>query len=205
MAQKHKLHFDTLQLHAGQSPDPTTNACAVPIYATSSFVFNDTQHGADVFALRTSGNIYSRVTNPTNAVFEQRIAALEGGVAATAVSSGQAAQFLTIATLCKAGDNIVSSVSLYGGTYNQFKVLMPRLGIHTHFVQSNDPEEFRKAIDENTKLIYVESIGNPQFIIPDFRALADVAHEAGIPFVVDNTFGAGGYIVRPIEYGADIV
>jgi len=200
-----KLHFDTLQLHAGQSPDPTTNARAVPIYATCSYVFNDTDHGADLFALRASGNIYSRIMNPTNDVFEQRIAALEGAAAATVVSSGQAAQFLTIATLCQAGDNIVSSSNIYGGTYNQFKVLFPKLGINTHFVQSNNPEDFRKAIDEKTKLVYVESIGNPGFNVPDFKALADVAHEAGIPFIVDNTFGAGGYVVKPIEHGADIV
>ncbi|KAI9482715.1 MAG: Cys/Met metabolism PLP-dependent enzyme-domain-containing protein [Benjaminiella poitrasii] len=205
MTLEHKFHFDTLQLHAGQSHDPSTNARAVPIYATSSYVFNDTDHGANLFALKASGNIYSRIQNPTNDVFEKRIAALEGGVTATAVSSGQAAQFLTIATICKAGDTIVASSSLYGGTYNQLKVIFPRLGIHTKFVESNDPEAFKKAIDENTKLIYVESIGNPQFSVPDFKALADIAHEAGIPFVVDNTFGAGGYIVRPIEHGADIV
>ncbi|CAO3636352.1 unnamed protein product [Mucor hiemalis] len=204
-ADEHKFHFDTLQLHAGQKPDPTTNARAVPIYASSSYVFDSTDHGADLFALRASGNIYSRIMNPTTDVFEQRIAALEGGVAATAVSSGQAAQFLTIATLCQAGDNIVSSSSLYGGTYNQLKVVFPKLGIHTKFVTSEDPEDFRKAIDENTKLIYVESIGNPLFRIPDFEKLAAVAHEAGIPLVVDNTFGAGGYVVKPIEHGADIV
>ncbi|KAI9273214.1 Cys/Met metabolism PLP-dependent enzyme-domain-containing protein [Helicostylum pulchrum] len=203
--EERQYHFDTLQLHAGQKPDPTTNARAVPIYATSSYVFDSTDHGADLFALRASGNIYSRIMNPTNDVFEQRMAALEKGVAATAVSSGQAAQFLTIATICQIGDNIVASSSLYGGTYNQLKVVFPKLGINTKFVQGVDPEEFRKAIDENTKMIYVESIGNPQFSIPDFRALADIAHEAGIPLVVDNTFGAGGYIVKPIEHGADIV
>ncbi|KAI7906224.1 Cys/Met metabolism PLP-dependent enzyme-domain-containing protein [Cokeromyces recurvatus] len=202
---EHKFHFDTLQLHAGQLPDPTTNARAVPIYATSSYVFNNTEHGADLCALRANGNIYSRIQNPTNDVFEKRMAALEGGVAATAVSSGQAAQFLTITTICKAGDNIVSSSRLYGGTYNQFKVTFPRLGIQTKFIESNDPEAFKEAIDVNTKLIYVESIGNPQFSVPDFKRLADIAHAAGIPFVVDNTFGAGGYIVRPIEHGADIV
>ncbi|KAI8884626.1 O-acetylhomoserine ami [Backusella circina FSU 941] len=205
MSEERQFHFDTLQLHAGQSPDSATNARAVPIYATSSYVFNSTDHGADLFALRDSGNIYSRIMNPTNDVFEQRIAALEGGVAATAVSSGQAAQFLTVATLCKAGDNIVSGASLYGGTYNQFKVVFPRMGIETKFVDSNDPQAFKRAIDANTKLLYVESIGNPQFCVPDFKALAEVAHEAGIPLVVDNTFGAGGYIVRPIEHGADIV
>ncbi|KAI8380353.1 Cys/Met metabolism PLP-dependent enzyme-domain-containing protein [Blakeslea trispora] len=205
MTQEHQLHFDTLQLHAGHSPDPTTNARAVPIYASSSFVFNSTDHGADLFALRKAGNIYSRLQNPTNEVFENRMAALEGGAAATATSSGQAAQFLTIATICKAGDTIVASSRLYGGTYNQLKVLLPRLGIHTHFVNSNDPEDFRKAIDANTKMVYVESIGNPEFTIPDFKAIAKVAHDANVPFVVDNTFGAGGCIVRPIDHGADIV
>ncbi|KAI8982964.1 Cys/Met metabolism PLP-dependent enzyme-domain-containing protein [Pilobolus umbonatus] len=205
MSEERQYHFDTLQLHAGQKPDPTTNSRAVPIYATSSYVFNDTDHGANLFALRESGNIYTRIMNPTNDVFEQRVAALEGGVAATATSSGQAAQFLTIATICTAGSNIVASSKIYGGTYNQLKVVFPRLGINTKFVESNDPEDFRAAIDEKTKLIYVESIGNPKFSIPDFRALADVAHEAGIPLVVDNTFGAGGYIVKPIEHGADIV
>ncbi|KAI8360873.1 Cys/Met metabolism PLP-dependent enzyme-domain-containing protein [Choanephora cucurbitarum] len=205
MTNDHKLHFDTLQLHAGQTPDPTTNARAVPIYATSSYVFNNTDHGADLFALRKPGNIYSRLMNPTNDVFEKRMAALEGGVAATATSSGQAAQFLTIATICKAGDTIVASSRIYGGTYNQFKVLLSRLGIHTHFVNSNNPEDFRKAIDANTKLLYVESIGNPDFTIPDFKAIAQVAHDADIPLVVDNTFGAGGYTVKPIEHGADIV
>ncbi|KAI8979730.1 Cys/Met metabolism PLP-dependent enzyme-domain-containing protein [Mycotypha africana] len=205
LQQEHQLHFDTLQLHAGQTPDSATNARAVPIYASTSFVFNNTDHGADLFALRGEGNIYTRIGNPTNAVFEKRIAALEGGAAATVLSSGQAAQFLTITTICRAGDNIVSSTNIYGGTYNQFKVYLPRLGIETKFVDSHDPEAFRKAIDENTKLIYVESIGNPQFSVPDFHALAKIAKEAGIPFVVDNTFGAGGYIVRPIDHGADIV
>ncbi|KAF7726531.1 Homocysteine synthase [Apophysomyces ossiformis] len=204
-SEERKLHFDTLQLHAGQTPDPATNARAVPIYASTSFVFNNTDHGADLFALRAAGNIYSRIMNPTNDVFEKRIAALEGGAAATVVSSGQAAQFLTFATLLKTGDNFVASASLYGGTYNQFKILFQRFGFTARFVNSNDPEEYRKQIDENTKAIYVESIGNPKFDIPDFVALAKVAHDADIPFIVDNTFGAGGYLVRPIEHGADIV
>ncbi|ORZ20271.1 O-acetylhomoserine/O-acetylserine sulfhydrylase [Absidia repens] len=204
MAEERKLHFDTLQLHAGQEPDKSTNARAVPIYASSSYVFNNTDHGADLFALRASGNIYSRIMNPTNDVFEKRVAALEGGVAATATSSGQAAQFLTLVTLAKAGDNIVASTSLYGGTYNQFKVVLPRLGIKVHFVDSDNPQDFKAKIDENTKAVYVESIGNPKFNVPDFKGLADVAHEAGVPLVVDNTFGAA-YLVHPIEHGADIV
>ncbi|CAO3678194.1 unnamed protein product [Umbelopsis ramanniana] len=204
-SENRKLHFDTLQLHAGQEPDPTTNARAVPIYASSSFVFNNTQHGADLFALKAFGNIYSRIGNPTNDVFEKRIAALEGGAAAIASSSGQAAQYLTIATLAKAGDNIVSSATLYGGTYNQFKVLLPRFGITTKFTNSNEPEEFAKLIDDKTKAVYIESIGNPGYAVPDIEAIAKVAHAAGVPLVVDNTFGIGGYLVRPIEHGADIV
>ncbi|KAL1927238.1 hypothetical protein VTP01DRAFT_3867 [Rhizomucor pusillus] len=203
--QDHDFHFDTLQLHAGQEPDKTTNARAVPIYATTSYTFNSTDHGANLFALREPGNIYSRLMNPTNDVVEKRIAALEKGAAATLVSSGQAAQFLALTTIAKAGDNIVSNSSLYGGTYNQFKVLFPRFGIKVKFVQSDDPEEFAKHIDENTKAVYVESIGNPRFSVPDFEGLARVAHNAGIPLVVDNTFGAGGYLVKPIEHGADIV
>ncbi|KAI8065425.1 O-acetylhomoserine/O-acetylserine sulfhydrylase [Gongronella butleri] len=198
------LHFDTLQLHAGQQPDPTTNARAVPIYATTSYVFNTMDQAADLFALRASGNIYSRIMNPTNDVFENRIATLEGGVAATATSSGQAAQFLTIATLAQVGDNIVASTSLYGGTVNQMKVTLPRLGINVKFVDSDDPEDFRALIDEKTKAVYVESIGNPKFNVPDFAAFAKVAHDEGVPFVVDNTFGAA-YLVNPIEHGADIV
>ncbi|CAO3690114.1 unnamed protein product [Umbelopsis vinacea] len=203
-----KLHFDTLQLHAGQqhqAPDTATNARAVPIYASSSFVFNNTQHGADLFALKAFGNIYSRIMNPTNDVFEKRMAALEGGVAAIATSSGQAAQYLTIATLAKTGDNIVSSSTLYGGTYNQFKVLLPRFGITTKFTKSNDPAEFEKLIDDKTKAVYIESIGNPGYAVPDIQAIAKIAHDAGVPLVVDNTFGIGGYLVRPIEHGADIV
>ncbi|KAI8142484.1 Cys/Met metabolism PLP-dependent enzyme-domain-containing protein [Fennellomyces sp. T-0311] len=201
----HQYHFDTLQLHAGQEVDKTTNSRAVPIYATSSYTFNSTDHGANLFALKEGGNIYSRIMNPTNDVAEKRIAALEKGAAATIVSSGQAAQFLTLATLAKAGDNIVAASNLYGGTYNQFKVVFPRLGIKVHFVNSLDPEDFKAKIDDNTKAVYVESIGNPAFSVPDFEALADVAHSAGIPLIVDNTFGAGGYLVKPIEHGADIV
>lgn len=197
--------FETLQIHAGQKPDPTTNARAVPIYQTTSYVFDSAEHGANLFALKEFGNIYTRIMNPTTDVFEQRIAALEGGVAALATSSGQAAQFLAIATLAQAGENIVSTSYLYGGTYNQFKVTLPRLGINVKFVDGDNPEDFRKQIDENTKALYVETIGNPQFNIPDFEALAAIAHEHGIPLIVDNTFGAGGYIAQPIKHGADIV
>jgi O-acetylhomoserine (thiol)-lyase len=197
--------FETLQVHAGQEPAPGTNARAVPIYQTTSYVFDDAEHGARLFALQEFGNIYTRIMNPTTDVFEKRIAALEGGVAALATASGQAAQFLAINTIAQAGDNIVSTSFLYGGTYNQFKVSLPRLGINVKFVEGDDPENFRQAIDENTKALYVETIGNPQFNIPDFAALAHIAHENGIPLIVDNTFGAGGYLARPIEHGADIV
>ncbi|TYQ26269.1 O-acetylhomoserine aminocarboxypropyltransferase/cysteine synthase family protein [Pseudanabaena sp. UWO310] len=197
--------FETLQIHAGQKPDPTTNSRAVPIYQTTSYVFDSADHGANLFALKEFGNIYTRIMNPTTDVFEQRIAALEGGVAALATASGQAAQFLAIATLAQAGENIVATSYLYGGTYNQFKVTLPRLGINVKFVDGDKPEDFRQKIDENTKALYVETIGNPQFNIPDFEALAAIAHEHGIPLIVDNTFGAGGYLARPIEHGADIV
>ena len=199
------LHFDTLQVHAGQEPAPGTNARAVPIYQSTSFTFDDTAHGARLFALQEFGNVYTRLMNPTNDAFEQRVAALEGGVAALATSSGQAAQFIAIATICKAGDNVVSGSALYGGTYNQFKVSLPRLGIDVRFVEGADPADFEAAIDDQTRAIYVESIGNPGFDVPDFEALADIAHRAGIPLIVDNTFGCAGYLVRPIEHGADIV
>ncbi|MBS9386388.1 MAG: O-acetylhomoserine aminocarboxypropyltransferase/cysteine synthase [Dolichospermum sp. BR01] len=197
--------FETLQVHAGQEPAPGTNARAVPIYQTTSYVFDDAEHGARLFALQEFGNIYTRIMNPTTDVFEKRIAALEGGVAALATASGQAAQFLAISTIAQAGDNIVATSFLYGGTYNQFKVSLPRLGINVKFVEGDDPENFRQAIDENTKALYVETIGNPQFNIPDFAVLAQIAHDNGIPLIVDNTFGAGGYLARPIEHGADIV
>src|SRR5574343_1605789 len=180
-------HFETLQLHAGQQIDPTTKSRAVPIYQTTSYGFNNSEHAANLFGLREFGNIYTRIMNPTTDVFEQRIAALEGGVAAVATSSGQAAQFLAITTIAQAGDNIVSTSYVYGGTYNQFKVALPRLGIGVKFVEGDNPEDFRRAIDENTKALYVETIGNPRFNIPDFEALAQIAHEAGIPLIVDNT------------------
>ncbi|TFY82968.1 hypothetical protein EWM64_g1035 [Hericium alpestre] len=197
--------FETLQLHAGQEPDPTTNARAPPIYATTSFVFNDSAHGADLFGLRAFGNIYSRIGNPTVDVFEKRIAALEGGAAAVAAASGQAAQFMAISAIASAGDNIVSTSYLYGGTYNQFKVLLKKYGIGVKFVTKDDPEAFAAAIDENTKAIYVESIGNPKYNVAPIPALAKVAHEHKIPLIVDNTFGMGGYLTRPIDHGADIV
>jgi O-acetylhomoserine/O-acetylserine sulfhydrylase len=200
-----QYRFETLQVHAGQEPAPGTNARAVPIYQTTSYVFNDADHGARLFALQEFGNIYTRIMNPTTDVFEKRVAALEGGVAALATSSGQAAQLLAIANIAQAGDNIVSTSYLYGGTYNQFKVTFPRLGIHVKFVDGDDAESFRQAIDDRTKALYVETIGNPQFNVPDFAALAHVAHENGIPLIVDNTFGAAGYLARPIEHGADIV
>jgi O-acetylhomoserine (thiol)-lyase len=200
-----KLRYETLQVHAGQEPAPGTNARAVPIYQTTSYTFDSAEHGARLFALQEFGNIYTRIMNPTTDVFEKRIAALEGGVAALATSSGQAAQFLAISTLAQAGDNIVSSSLLYGGTYNQFKVTLPRLGIGVKLVDGDDVAALEKAIDGKTKALYVESITNPAGNVPDFEALAKVAHAHGIPLVVDNTFGAAGYLVRPIEHGADIV
>ncbi|PGH23131.1 O-acetylhomoserine (thiol)-lyase [Polytolypa hystricis UAMH7299] len=197
--------FETLQLHAGQEPDPATNSRAVPIYATTSFTFNDSAHGARLFGLKEFGNIYSRIMNPTLDVLEKRIAALEGGVAAVAAASGQAAQFMAINTLAHAGDNIVATTNLYGGTYNQLKVFLPRLGIQTKFVKGDNPEDIAAAIDEKTKAVFVEIIGNPRYNVPDLEAIAKVAHEKGVPLMVDNTFGAGGYFVRPIDHGADIV
>ncbi|KAG5295965.1 O-acetylhomoserine sulfhydrylase [Histoplasma capsulatum G186AR] len=197
--------FETLQLHAGYDPDPATNSRAVPIYATTSFTFNDSAHGARLFGLKEFGNIYSRLANPTVEAFEKRVAALEGGVAAVAASSGQSAQFMTIAALAAAGDNIVSTTNLYGGTYNQFKIFLPRLGITTRFVTGDDPDELASKIDDKTKAIYLETIGNPRYNVPDFERIAKVAHEKGVPLVVDNTFGAGGFFTRPIEHGADIV
>lgn len=198
-------HFDTLQLHAGQEVDSNTKARAVPIYATTSFVFNDSQHGADLFALKEPGYIYSRIMNPTSDVFEKRVAALEGGVGALAVASGQAAQLLAISGVAKSGENIISTSFLYGGTYNQLKVTIARYGITTKFVTEDSPEAYEKLIDDKTRAIYIESISNPKYIVANIRAIADVAHKHGIPLIVDNTFGAGGYFVKPFEHGADIV
>jgi O-acetylhomoserine (thiol)-lyase len=205
MAKPKTYQFETLQLHAGQAPDSATNARAVPIYQTTSYTFDDTEHAATLFALKDFGNIYTRIMNPTTDVFEKRVAALEGGVAAVATASGQAAQFLAIATIAQAGDNIVSTSFLYGGTYNQFKVSLPRLGINVKFVKEDTIAAFEAEIDDNTKAIYVESIGNPRNNIPDFEGLSVLAKKHGIPLIVDNTFGAGGAIVRPIKWGANIV
>lgn len=200
-----KLHFETLQLHAGQEVDPTTGSRAVPIYQTTSYAFNSSDHAAKLFGLQEFGNIYTRIMNPTTDVFEKRIAALEGGVAALAVASGQAAQFLAISNIAEQGDNIVSTSYLYGGTYNQFKVQFKRLGITVKFVDGDSPADFEKLIDSKTKAIYIETIGNPKFNIPDFDAIAAVAKKHDVPLIVDNTFGAGGYLFRPIEHGANIV
>ncbi len=197
--------FETLQLHAGQHPDPATNARAVPIYQTTSYNFNNTEHAATLFALKEFGNIYTRIMNPTSAVFEDRIAALEGGVAALATSSGQAAQLIALSTIVQAGENIVSTSLLYGGTYNQFKITFPRLGINVKFVDGDKPAEFEKLIDDKTKALYIETIGNPKLNVPDIEAIAEVAHRNNIPLIVDNTFGAAGYLSRPIDHGADIV
>ncbi|MFL0748873.1 MAG: O-acetylhomoserine aminocarboxypropyltransferase/cysteine synthase family protein [Prochlorococcus sp.] len=199
------LHFETLQLHAGQVPDPVTNSRAVPIYQTSSYVFNDAEHGANLFGLKEFGNIYTRLMNPTTDVFEKRVAALEGGVAAVATASGQSAQFLAITNCMQAGDNLVSTSFLYGGTYNQFKVQFPRLGINVKFADGDGVDSFAAQIDTNTKAIYVESMGNPRFNIPDFVGLSALAKDKGIPLIVDNTLGAAGALLRPIEHGADVV
>ena len=197
--------FETLQLHAGQEPDPTTNSRAVPIYQTSSYVFDSAEHGANLFALAEFGNIYTRIMNPTTDVFEKRVAALEGGVSGLATASGQAAQFLAIANMMQAGDSFVSTSFLYGGTYNQFKVQFPRLGINVRFAEGDDVASFEKQIDENTKAIYLESMGNPRFNIPDFEGIAKLAQTHNIPLIVDNTLGAAGALIRPIDHGADIV
>ena len=198
-------HFETLQLHAGQQIDPTTKSRAVPIYQTTSYGFNNAAHAANLFGLKEFGNIYTRIMNPTTDVFEQRIAALEGGVAAVATGSGQAAQFLALNNILQAGDNFISTSFLYGGTYNQFKVAFKRLGIDVRFANGDDPESFVKQIDKNTKAIYLETIGNPRLNIPDFEKFAAIAKEYDLPLVVDNTFGAGGYLFRPLEHGANIV
>ncbi len=199
------LRFETLQLHAGQEVDPTTGSRAVPIYQTTSYVFKNSEHGANLFALKEFGNIYTRIMNPTTDVFEKRIAALEGGVAALAVGSGQAAQFIALNNILQAGDNFVSTSFLYGGTYNQFKVAFKRLGIEARFAVGDSAESFEKHIDKKTKALYLETIGNPGFNIPDFEAIAAVAKKHDLPLIVDNTFGAAGYLFRPLEHGANIV
>jgi O-acetylhomoserine (thiol)-lyase len=199
------LHFETLQLHAGQDVDPTTGSRAVPIYQTTSYVFKNAEHGANLFALKEFGNIYTRIMNPTTDVFEKRVAALEGGVAALAVASGQAAQFIALTNILQAGDNFVSTSFLYGGTYNQFKVSFKRLGIEARFADGDKVASFEPLIDAKTKAIFLETIGNPGFNIPDFEAIAAVARKHDLPLIVDNTFGAGGYLFRPIEHGANVV
>jgi O-acetylhomoserine/O-acetylserine sulfhydrylase len=199
------LRFETLQLHAGQEVDPTTGSRAVPIYQTTSFVFKNSEHGANLFALKEFGNIYTRIMNPTTDVFEKRVAALEGGVAALAVGSGQAAQFIALNNILQAGDNFVSTSFLYGGTYNQFKVAFKRLGIDARFAEGDSVESFEKLIDKKTKAIYLETIGNPGFNIPDFEAIVALAKKHDLPVIVDNTFGAAGYLFRPLEHGANVV
>lgn len=199
------LHFDTLQLHAGHTPDQTTHARAVPIYQTTSYTFDDTSHAARLFGLEEFGNIYTRIMNPTTDVLEQRVAALEGGAAALAVASGQSAHLVTFATLAQTGDNVVASSRIYGGTYSLLKVALGRLGIETRFVEEETPAAFEALADGRTRAFFTESLGNPDLTVPDFRALADAAHRVGVPLVVDNTFGQGGWVVRPIEHGADIV
>lgn len=199
-----QYRFATLAIHAGQEPDPVTGARAVPIYQTTSYVFRDADHAARLFALEEEGHIYTRITNPTTDVFEKRVAALEGGVGALATASGQAAITLAVANIANTGQEIVASTSLYGGTYNLFNYTLPKFGIKVHFVDSADPEDYRKVINENTRGLYVEILGNPKLDIPDLEALADIAHGAGIPLIVDNTL-ATPYLCRPIEFGADIV
>jgi O-acetylhomoserine (thiol)-lyase len=200
-----KYKFETLQLHAGHEPDSITHSRAVPLYQTSSYTFKNCQHGADLFELKEFGFIYSRIQNPTNEVFEKRIAALEGGVAALAVASGHAAQFVALTTFLKRGDNFISSPFLYGGTYNQFKVQLRNFGIEARFAKSLSEKDFEELVDKNTRALYVETIGNPSFAIPDFEKLSKLAQKYKIPLVVDNTFGCGGFLCRPIEYGANIV
>lgn len=199
------MKFETLQLHAGQEPDPATNARAVPIYQTTSYVFNNAEHGANLFALKEFGNIYSRIMNPTNDVFEKRIAALEGGVAALAVGSGHAAQFIAINNITTVGDNFITSSYLYGGSYNQFKNSFKNIGVEARFADSDKVETFERLIDEKTKFLYLETIGNPGYNVPDFEAFARLAEKHDLPIIVDNTFGAAGAIARPIDYGAHII
>ena len=199
------LKFETLQLHAGQEVDPTTGSRAVPIYQTTSYVFKNAEHGANLFALKEFGNIYTRIMNPTTDVFEKRIAALEGGVAALATASGQSAQFLALNNILQAGDNFVTSPFLYGGTYNQFKVAFKRLGIDVRFAKDDSAENLELLIDDKTKAIYLETIGNPGFNIADFDKVSALANKHDLPLIVDNTFGAGGYLFRPLEHGAHIV
>ncbi|GAB1464406.1 O-acetylhomoserine aminocarboxypropyltransferase/cysteine synthase family protein [Pedobacter sp.] len=203
MSQQHK--FETLQVHAGQEIDPVTGSRAVPLYQTTSYGFKNSEHGDNLFALKEFGNIYTRIMNPTTDVFEKRIAALEGGVAALAVASGQAAQFIALNNILQAGDNFVSSSHLYGGSYNQFKVAFKRLGITVKFADGDNPADFEANIDENTKAIYLETIGNPSFSVIDFKQIATIAKKHDLPLIVDNTFGAAGFLFKPIEHGANVV
>ena len=200
-----QLKFETLQLHAGQEPDPTTLSRAVPIYQTTSYVFNSSEHGANLFALKEFGNVYTRIMNPTTDVFEKRIAALEGGTMAVGVGSGHAAQVIAMTSLMESGDNFVSSKNLYGGSLNQFKVHFKRLGLNVKWAAEDEAGEFEKLIDDKTKALYIETIGNPRLSVPDFEKIAKVAEKHEIPLVVDNTFGAGGYLFKPFEHGANVV
>jgi len=199
------MKFETLQLHAGHTPDETTLSRAVPLYQTTSYVFKNSEHARKLFALEEFGNIYTRLMNPTTDVFEQRIAALEGGIGALAVASGHSAQFIALNNILENGDNFIASPFLYGGSINQFKVAFKRLGIKVKFAKDLDPASFEELIDDNTKAIYIETIGNPSFEIPDFKAFAKLTKKYDIPLVVDNTFGAGGYLCKPIEHGANVV
>lgn len=200
-----KYHYETLQVHAGHTPDETTLSRAVPLYQTTSYVFKNSEHGANLFGLKEFGNIYTRLMNPTTDVFEQRIAALEGGVAAVATASGHSAQFLALTNILEAGDNFVTSPFLYGGSFNQFKVSLKRLGIEARFAKDDTAEEFEKLINDKTKALYVENLGNPNFNVPDWEKVAALAKKHDLPLVVDNTFGAAGYLFRPIDHGANIV
>ncbi len=199
------MHYETLQVHAGHTPDEATGSRAVPIYQTTSYVFKDMEHAGKLFNLEEFGNIYTRIMNPTTDVLEKRIAALEGGVAALAVSSGHSAQFIALTNILGQGDEFVSSPFLYGGSYNQFKVTFKRLGIQVRFADSLDPDDFEQLITDKTKALYLETIGNPSFEVPDFERFALLAEKYGLPLVVDNTFGAGGYLCKPLELGAHIV
>ncbi len=199
------MHYETLQVHAGHTPDETTLSRAVPIYQTTSYVFKNMEHAGKLFGLEEFGNIYTRLMNPTTDVLEKRLAALEGGVAALAVASGHSAQFIALNNILQLGDNFISSPFLYGGSYNQFKVTFKRLGVQVHFADSLNVNDFEKFIDENTKALYIETIGNPSFEVPDFEKFAALAEKYQLPLVVDNTFGAGGYLCKPLELGAHIV
>lgn len=205
MSDNKNLKFETLQVHAGQVVDPTTGSRALPIYQTSSYVFNNAEHGANLFALKEFGNIYTRIMNPTTDVFEKRIAALEGGVAAVAVASGQAAQFIALNNILEVGENFIAGANLYGGTYNQFKVAFKRLGIEARFAAGSEAENIEALIDDKTKAIFLETIGNPSYNIPDFEKIAAVGKKYDLPIIVDNTFGAGGYLFKPLEHGAHVV